>query len=651
MQSRNFGALNLMILLEPIKIGHFELRNRIVMPAMDTNFGDKKGNVTEDMIKYYQERAKGGVGLIIVEGAYFDRRGGQSEKMLCNASDDRIEGFRKLTEAIKKNGSRVLLQLYHAGSQSSSFITGMTPVSASDVPCRLTGEKPIPLTIEDIQKLTESYAEAAERAKKAGFDGIEVHAGHGYLLNQFLSQANNKRTDKYGRSLENRMRLLVELLVAVKKRCGKDFLICYRLNGDDYIENGLKVEETIEVAKTLEEKGVDIIHITAGVFDSEGFPTVPYMNYPKATFSDFAAQVKKALKKTPVITVGRINTPEIAEQILQEGKADLVAIGRGLIGDPYFPKKIQSGEQEAIRKCICCNTCINQILTNKPVACALNANLFGSEDEIIEAEVKKKVLIIGAGPGGLEAARIATLRGHKVLLVEKDDKIGGALHLAKAAPMKKDITNAIAYYDYNLRKLGVVVRLNTEYSKKIIEAFQPDVVILATGTIPIIPPIKGLEKGHYYTFDEILKGKIPARNRVAIIGGGMVGLEVAEYLSHQNKAITIVEMLSRIGMNVYQMVAKEVVPLITKDKNITIYVDTKVEAIQDNKIIGIQKNNPEPISIEFDELIIATGSKPNDQMEEEIKTLIPNTFKIGDCKKTRKIIEAVKEGYEIGMEI
>jgi 2,4-dienoyl-CoA reductase-like NADH-dependent reductase (Old Yellow Enzyme family)/thioredoxin reductase len=639
-----------MKLLEPIKIRKITLRNRIVMPAMDTNMGDKKGNVTDKMIKYYEERAKGGVGLIILEPAYFDRRGRQSEKMLRIDSDDAIEGFRKVTSAIKKHGAGVLIQMYHAGSQAASFITGMTPVSASDVPCQLTGEVPIPLIVEDIQNLIKSYAAGAERAKRGGFDGVEVHAGHGYILNQFLSPANNKRTDKYGGPLENRMRLVIEILHAIRKKCGPDFIICYRLNGDDFVDNGLKIEETIEVAKALEENGVDLIHISAGVFECEGFPTVPYMNYPKATFSDFAAQVKDSLDHTPVITVGRINH-EIGEQILQEGKADLVAIGRGLLGDPYLPKKVEAGKTEAIRQCISCNTCINQILINKPVACALNANLYGSDEEIGEAEIKKKVLIIGAGPGGLEAARVAKLRGHEVLLIEKGIKLGGSLHLAKAAPMKKDVDVAIRYYEYWLEQMGVEIRLNSPYSSQIIEEYKPDVVVLATGAVPIIPPIKGLDQRQFYTFEEILKGKIPLGHNVMIIGGGMVGLEVAERLSHLSKSVTIVEMLRRIGANVHMMVAKEVVPLIEKDQRIDIHVNTKVEEIRENYIIGSKKDESNPVQIEFDSLVIATGSKPNDGLVTEIEPLVSEIHKIGDCKKTRKIIDAVQEGYQVALQI
>ncbi|MHA1451926.1 MAG: oxidoreductase [Promethearchaeota archaeon] len=416
-----------MKLFEPFKLNQTTLKNRIVMSGMDTNFGDEEGNLPDKLIDYYELRAKGGVGLIIVEGAYFDKRGAGTSTMLSIDSNKRIKKFKLLVNAIKKHGAYALIQIYHAGAQSTSFMIGLQGVAPSAVPFEMSGETPRPLTKNKITQMVKEYGKACLRAKKAGFDGVEIHAGHGYLLNQFFSLRTNKRDDEYGpQSFENRTRLAVEVTRIVRKKCGEDFIIGFRLNGEDYIPEGLQVEDVIEIAKILEKEGVDLINITGGVFDSPRFPVVAYMNYPRGCFADNADKIKQAVKNTTVAVVGRINTPEIAEEILQEDKADLVTIGRAIIADPEFPNKIKNGKPETIRTCIGCNTCLNQIMTEQQVLCAINPNLIGSDEDLPPAENKMKILVVGCGPAGLEFARVASHRGHKVVVVEKNSEIGGS---------------------------------------------------------------------------------------------------------------------------------------------------------------------------------------------------------------------------------
>ncbi|MHA1785312.1 MAG: oxidoreductase [Candidatus Helarchaeota archaeon] len=642
--------------MEPLKIKNVTLRNRIVMPPMDSNHADMKGFVTDKAIKYYEERSKGGTGLIIIEGTYIEKRGQQTLQMLSIEDDDRIEGMTKLAQAIKKHGAATFVQLFHAGGQTSKLMTGFESVSSSEMSDKMIEEvsggfKEIarPLTLDEIKTLIKIHGDAAERVKKAGFDGVEIHGAHGYIINQFLSPNINKRKDEYGGSLENRMRLLIEVYREVRSRVGEDFLISVRLNGDDYVEGGLEINETIEIAKKMEEEGADIISISCGTHNSPKNPMIPYMSFPRGLNVEFAAKVKKALKKTPVITVGRINTPEMAEEVLQSGKADLIAIGRGLIADPHFALKVKEERQDSIVKCIACNTCITNLFLQKTIECAINPNLYGSDEDIEKAKEKKKVLVIGAGPGGLEAAKIAKIRGHDVLLIEKSNKIGGNLQIASAAPIKTEISNVMDYFNTILKELGVEVRLNTPYKPEILEEFKPDFVVLATGSSPLIPPIKGLDEVPYKLYSNVLEGDIPEGTNIAIIGGGMVGLEVAEYLSEKKKKVTVVEMLKKLGANVQEMVANVVIPLVYENENITTYLKTKIEEVKDGKLIGTQKNKP--ISIEFDDLVIATGVKPNNELEEEIKSKVPKFKKIGDCKKTRKIVDAVKDGYKIAMKI
>ncbi len=643
-----------MKLLEPFTIKGVTLRNRIVMPAMDTNMGDEDGVIYEELMDYYETRAKGECGLIIVEAAYFTKRGSGTETMLNISDDDRVDDFAELVARITAHGSQAMLQIYHAGCQASEFMTGHTPEAPSDVPFELSGEIPEPLTKERIAELVDGYAQASRRAQEAGFVGVEIHAGHGYLLNQFLSKINNKRDDEYGpQSLENRMRMHLEVLHAVRDICGDDFIIGFRLNGSDYREGGVEVEEVALVARRLEDEGADLIHITGGTFDSPRFPTVPYMNYPRGCFVTAAAVVKEALDHIPVIVVGRINDPAFAEQVLVDGKADLIAMGRGLLADPELPKKLREGRPETIRLCIGCNTCLNRILTEDEVDCAINANIVGGE-EIEPADEAKKVLVVGAGPAGLEAARVAACRGHEVLLIDKRARIGGALVLAAAAPMKVEMSNYLAYHEQMLADHDVQVRLNTEFTPELLAEFAPDALILATGTVPLVPPIPGLDAQPHYVYDEILGGgEVPAGQNVAIIGGGMVGMEVAEFLSHRGKKVTIVEMLKKLGDNIYALVRKEVVPLMEEDENLTIHLQTKVEEVLPGRLRALTDAGAE-LFIDFDDLVMATGAKPHcDADEEALQAQVPLVVKIGDCKKktARKMYEAVHEGYNAAMKI
>ncbi len=641
-----------MRLFEPFAIKNIELKNRLVMPGMDTNWGDESGNLAEESYRYYEERAKGGVGLIIVEGAYFDRRGSGTQNMLSIAEDQRIEGFARLTQAIKRHGARSLLQIYHAGSQASSFMIGLKAVAPSDVPFQMTGEVPVPLKRGQIKKLIQQYAKACSRAKRAGFNGVEIHAGHGYLLGQFFSPLTNLRTDSYGGCFESRSRFHVEVLRAVRKSCGDDFLICFRINGRDYIEGGTEIEETCRLCRRLEEEGVDLINITGGIFDSPGFPVVPYMSYPRGVFSESAAEVKKTLKKVPVCVVGRINTPEAAEAILTKGQADLVAIGRALIADPSFPNKVREKREIQIRPCIGCNTCLNQIMIEQPVACSINPDLFGSEVQIEPAPTRQRVLVVGAGIAGLETSRIAALRGHKVLLIEKNSKIGGNLQLASVAPMKREVALLLPYFEALLNRLSIELRLKTTLDASILETFGPDVVVLATGTIPETPELPGLKPERYSTYRDILVGEIPRGENIIILGGGMIGIEVAEYLGCHDRIVTILESGNRVGHDLYPLVAREVIKLIDENNRIRVQLETTPERIDGERLIC--QSNGQTVTYTCDHIVSARRKQlelaiPAEVSEKDFGSA--RIIRVGDCRSPGKIMDAVHEAYRIGMSI
>ncbi len=638
-----------MKLFEPFTINKTQIRNRIVMPGMDTNFGDEEGNIPDKLIDYYELRAKGGVGLIIVEGAYFDKIGAGTSTMLSIDSNKRIGKFKELVNVIKRHGSHALIQIYHAGAQASSFMIGLQAVAPSAIPFEMSGETPIELTKKQISKIVKGYGGACLRAKKAGFDGVEIHAGHGYLLNQFFSLRTNKRDDEYGgQSFENRTRAAVEIIREVRKKCGDDFILGFRLNGSDYIPEGLEIEDVIEISKILEKEGVDLINITGGVFDSPRFPVVPYMNYPRGCFVHNASLVKEALDHTTVAVVGRITTPDVAEEILQENKADLVSIGRAIIADPEFPNKIKEGKKETIRTCIGCNTCLNQIMTEQQLLCAINPNLIGSDEDIQPAETKQKILVVGSGPAGLEFARVASHRGHDVVIIEKESIIGGSLNHASIAPMKKEVKNLIDYYSYILDKYKIKINLNTVFSEEILQKYEPDTLVLATGITPTAPVIEGISNSKYTYYSDVFDGKIPKGEKIVVIGGDMIGIEIAEFLSCANKEVILISDKKRLGTDIYSLVAKEILPTIEEDDKIEIMLETDIEGITGNKILVVHKNKN--LTIEFDELIV-TSTKPSTEAEEISKGKLERIFKIGDCKEVhpRKILDSIQEGYDLGL--
>jgi len=638
------------VLMSPFQLKHLTLHNRIVMPGMDTNFGDEEGNIAENTYRYYEQRAKGGAGLIIVEAAYFDKQGAGTQNMLALDSPRRIPQFARLTQTIKKHGARTLLQIYHAGSQATSFMVELRPVGPSNVPFRMSGETPQPLSKLRIREIVWGYAKACNLAMKAGFDGIEIHAGHGYLLNQFLSPLTNKRKDEYGGNFDDRIRLHLEVLGAVRGNCGSEFIIGFRLNGRDYIEGGIELEETCRLAQILEAAGVDLINITGGIFDSPGFPVVPYMNYPRGVFAADAAAVKQVLNgDTAVCVVGRINTPEAAEEILQAGKADLVALGRALIADPDFPLKAREGRAEQIRPCIACNACLNQIMTEQPVACTVNPELLGDQAERIPATEKRRVLIAGASVAGLEASRIAATRGHRVTLVESSDRIGGALHLASAASIKGELQLLLPYYERLMKQLSIDLRLGTTLTPRIVEQIEPEVLILATGSQLEVPSIEGLATCSHSSYTDVLSGTIPSGERICVLGGGMVGIDTADLLAGHDKDVTIVEPGKRLGADLYALVAREMERVIGENDRIQVYLETAVKRIQGNTLICDQSGRT--VEIPFDHLVPARERVPSPDPFEVVDEMVPEVMRIGDCSRPGLIFDAIHSAYTAALAI
>ena len=631
---------------EKVKLGKMILRNRVVLPAMATCYATSEGFVTDQMMSYYARRAEGGVGLIIVEATYIDEPVGKClPNELCIDDDKYLPGLSKLVKGVHAYGSKIAVQVHHGGP-NSHLEEGGQPVAPSPIPLKsLPDVVPRELTKEEIRSLIDRFTIATKRAKEAGFDAIELLCAHGYLINRFLSPHANKRKDEYGGSLEGRIRFLREIIESIKKKVDQDYPILCKVPGDDYVEGGLTLDESIAICQRLELMGVSAITITGGSSEAN-VPHIGPMGFSDGYHIPLAEKVKKAVK-IPIITIGKIRDLQLAERTIGEGKADLVAIGRALIADPELVKKSQLGQTDDIIPCISCNHCLDRIVAGgQPLKCSVNPITGREYSTQIKPAVKPKtVLVIGGGPAGMKAANMAASRGHGVTLFDKNDKLGGQLLLSTVPPGKEDISKFNRYLSIQLQKSAVTVKLGTEANHGFIESMKPEVVILATGASPLIPGISGVNLEHVVTAWDVLRNIKKVENKVIIIGGGLVGCEVAEYLAEQGKKVTIVEMLEQIGLDIGPSYRKFVLKRLEK-QGVTVITQAIATSIS-REGVNITQNDQSRL-LPTDTIILAVGSKPNKELLEALKDTKIEIHAIGDCSTARRIVDAVTEGFDIG---
>ena len=643
---------------KPFRIGEMELKNRIVIPPMVTQYASKEGYVTEPIKNYYEARARGGAALIIVEGSFVHSRG-QGLINLLNISDDKcISGMSELVQVIHRHRTKAALQIYHCGRKTTSELIGMQSVAPSPLACpnlgnNVEGEVPKELTIDEIAEIIACFAKAALRVKRAGFDGVEIHGAHGYLIDQFLSRSTNKRQDSYGGSLPNRARFLIEIIKAVREVVGKSYPVWCRINGKLYDEEGTSLEEAQQTARMAQEAGADAIHVSAFGSGSPIFSTSP--TFVPAVIVDLVAGIKKTVT-IPVIASGKI-TPEAGEKLLEEDKADLISIGRAFIADPELISKVASGKLEDIAPCIDCCGCLDDIMSTIAgstvpavvgIRCRVNAAL-RKEDKIIPAKRPRKVLIIGGGPAGMETARVAALRGHKVTLWEKEARLGGQLNQAVIPPHKHRIGLLTKYLQTQLQKLGVNVKLNKAATTAMIEEFKPDVVILATGIKPLVPEIPGLDKAHVVQAGDVLEDKAEVGDRVIVIGGELVGCETAEFLVDKGKKVTVMRRGPEMALGVGVMYRTSFLNRLL-EKGVALLTGIRYDEVIPKGLAFTTKEG-EKKTIEADTIVLAAGSIPDKKLYEEIKGKVPEVYLAGDCVELQTIREAIADGYRIGLEI
>ena len=638
-------------LFSPIQIGKMTLRNRIVMPAMGSGHSGRNGCPGDGIIGYYAARAKGGASLIITEitvvhGSPID--GGP----LALVSDDLIPQWRKLVDAIHEHGAKVWPQLAHQGRQGASKFTGHPPIAASPIPCPVVKELPREMTLEDIETIVEAFGEASRRAQAAGFDGVELHGAHGYLICNFISPSSNCRTDEYGGSLMGRLKFPLQILERIKKKCGNDFPVGILLSTSEMTDGGLTPEEVEIIASILSRSGFDAISLTRANYASFRW-LIPPAGTPVGLLAPYAERIKK-VSSVPVMVAHRIQDPIVAEHILAAGQADIICMGRALIADPDLPNKAAAGRFDDIIPCIACNKgCLGRLMVEGlPIRCLVNPTT-GEESAMALVPTKrpKKVLVAGGGIAGLEVARVAALRGHQVTLYEKSDRLGGQFNLAAVPPAKQEFAKAVYYLTTQAKKASVAIELGKEVTAEVVETLRPDVVVVATGSVPATPrSIPGIDKPIVVTARDVLAGKVMVGNKVIVIGGGEVGCETADYIGERGvKSITVLEMLRSVATDLIPWSREFLMERLNKH-GVKFVTRATVNEVLDDGVVFTRDGKQETIR-DVNMVVLAMGAKAVDGLSSQLKDSVTEIHVIGDARSPRRAIEAIFEGAEVGRRI
>ncbi|MDR3354315.1 MAG: NAD(P)/FAD-dependent oxidoreductase [Synergistaceae bacterium] len=634
-------------LFQTIKIGNLELKNRLSTVAMEVVYCEQDGITSERYIDYVEARAKGGWGLIINEATSVSQQGTGFQFCSSLREDRFIEGHKRVTAAVHKHGGKVAVQLIHAGRQTSSEISGVQIVAPSAIKDPTEAEIPHALTFAEVRGVIGDFAKAARRAKEAGYDAVELHGAHGYLIQQFLSPFSNKRGDAYGGNIYNRARFALEIVAEVKSLVGPDFPVLFRMSADELLIGGLTIAETKAFAMMLENAGIHCINVSLGNYTTSSYicPT-PYS--PKAFTADLAGEIKSAIS-IPVISVGRYVDPFVAEAAIASGKTDIVGMGRGSLADPEFPNKAKRGDVDDIIQCISCRQgCQGNLGQVKGIECLANP-LTGHEGEYpaVTAKVLKKVAVAGGGVSGMEAAIAARRRGHAVTLFEKTDTLGGQWLLAAIPPTKHELGSLIWWQKRQMEKLGIQVKMNHAFSPDDAKGY--DAVIVATGSKPIVPKIPGIDSDKVVLASELLSGKKDAGRNVVVLGGGQVGCETASFLGTYSKEVTVLEMLDTVAKD-GEPIANFFLFEELKHKNVNIVTGAKVLSIEGNRVIyekGGQKLTMENI----DNVVLAAGVTPDNSVAQSLKDKGISCIVIGDADTPGNAFKDMKQAYNVGYHI
>lgn len=630
------------------KIGRLEIKNRIVMPAMGTNLASYTGEASDEIIRYYEERAKGGCGLIITEITRIDNETGVGmPNQLCAMELKHIPRLEVLARTVHKYNTKIFLQLHHPGRENHAvMIEGRQIAGPSAIMSSAIGEMPREMTTKEVEGLAAKFVKGAVFAQMAGIDGVEIHGAHGYLVGQFMSPQSNHREDKYGGSFEKRMRFITEIIMGIRAKCGPMFPISVRIDGDEFVKGGISLEEAVKEAVYLEKLGIDAINVSSGTYESVTTIIEP-ISYPQGWKRHLAKAIKKAIK-IPVIACDVIRKPEMAETILKEDNLDFVALGRAQLADPEWGKKAKEGREEDIRPCISCLNCIESVLKCGRIECAVNPRA-GKELEYSDLSKNgegRKVVIVGGGPAGMEAARVLALKGFEPIIFEEKEYLGGNVYLATKPPLKDKLAWFLEYEKLAIEKLNVEVRLNEKATLEKINKINPYAVFIGAGSKPIVPPIPGIEQSFVYTSTDILDGKVILENKnVVVAGSGMTGLEISELLASKGNKVTVIEMADKIGPTGYLPNVIDISMRLTKN-GVTLMPCSKLTNIKEREI-EIENTKDEKItSLKADVVVLSLGVRSNNEIVQAVEENYEIVEILGDASKPGRVVDAVLNGFE-----
>ena len=636
-------------LFRPGRINDLEMKNRIVMAAVGSSLADDEGYVTDRAIDYYVERARGGVGLIIVKLTSVMANARGSRHHLAAYDDSFIPRLADLASAVKGHGARVALQLGHHGNNAShprrqecfppgdQVVVGPSPVAYIE-----TGVIPHELTRTEIHELVAAFASAALRAKQAGFDAVELHGAHGKLISQFLSPYYNRRTDEYGGSVRNRARFGSEILAAARRNVGPDFPLIMRMDGCDGYEGGFSLEEAVATAPLFVAAGADALHVSAGASEATHRQFLTYLQESGALVH-LAEAVRKVVS-VPVIAVGKLGDPRLAEEVLKKGQADFIALARPLIADPHLPNKAREGRPDEIRSCISCNNCVGSG-SYQGWSCTVNPSVMREREyAITPAPVKKRVMVIGGGLAGMEAAAVCAQRGHAVTLYEKTGELGGQWNIACMQEHKGHFASVTRRLRREMDDAGVTLLLGTEATRELVEERRPDVVIVATGAIPATLPVRGADKQNVVQANDVIRGAVPVGDRVVVIGGRHVGMEVAVALARRGKDLSLVTR-RKVGRDVRKATRLALLELLLEQK-VRLYPYFEVVEIRDGGVMAV--NEGTLLFFPADTVVLGVGAAPVTELMETLRPVVPELHAIGDCVEPRDSLAAISQGAAVG---
>ena len=642
-------------LFEPVRIGNKTVKNRFALPPMILGEATPDGYVTRNMIDRYRDIAEGGVGMMVVEGVAVNTPGSKGIGGLI-ARNNNLQGLANIATEVKLHKALAVMQVLHCGRQALPEANGgVQPVSVSDIPFWMgTKYAPTPraASLEELDEIQAEFVNAAVLAQNAGFDGIEVHCAHGYLLATFLSAKVNNRTDQYGGSWDARMQYPLSVVKAIREATDPNFIVGARISASYAIEGEPDIEDMSIFAKKLEAAGVDYISVSGGTYESHWKQSPPCYLKRNSNIEE-AARIKKEVR-VPILVAGGICYPEEANEFVEKGMTDLVCLGRAIFADPDFPNKVKFDKLEEIRPCIRCNLEFGDTFKQHQARCSVNFQMGREKEyEIRPAMVKKRVMIVGGGPGGMEAARVAALRGHEVELYEKSEELGGSLIVASAPRHKEEIGRLLAYFKHQMKINNIHVHTGVTVDDDLIRKIDPEALIVATGARPSIPPIPGIDRPHVVTGEDILMHRREAGERIVVAGGGCVGIDVVLQLTEEGKHVVLVEKEETFGkdLDVISWAAVEkLFNRLTAEGKLEIRVQTAIKEILDDCVVVTEADKTEK-RIALDTLILALGYTPRREISDPLTDLVPETYLVGDASDARRIRHAIHEGFIAGFTV